>query len=1225
MKPTVRCPRRNLPTISLCLGLFVVVALSTSGPSSAQRESNKDAAPDTHGRGEAPGIPGPGALAGGQLIKPGPSMVLDSNPMRHDPPTHFGADPSQLSAAACGPQPDSFYLSFPLPNRTAYTAVINSVFDHVSPAYNNDGRITTFTGEEGKSEYQPVSADCYGVKNNLCGMRNLGRVSFLVNGNYGGSLLYYDGHDGYDFKTTDQGNGGNIDVLAAADGDLRCFSDGVNTLDIDHRNGYRTRYLHMSARLCPPPNQASIPVTRGQRVGTADGVGAAGRVHLHFSVFFNGSLVDPYGWQGQYPDPRLPVRSTNVWKPKAYAACSVRWHPDGTLISDGRTVWLVQGGKKRGITGTDVFYAYGFDFANVINVSQEELNALSDGPNLGMPPANRLRNDNGTFYEIVDLGNNNLVRRGVTSAEVFQGQGFQWCECRLSAAGIPNDQLVGNYGSIFRDGTLLREPNGTISIISNGKRMSFATAGAFTSLGYRFADTVPVSSGDPNAAACKNNLVCRNFYSLPSGPTITEQSITQSSGRIQSGGNDIWRPTLRALIDNYLFGSSVSGASASAKGAGMVSSADTLTLSGAATDDGTGDNGISSVTINGVRATADTANGTGTANWSQTFSLAPGDNTFTVVATDNSPNRNVSMQVVTINYQPPASDTTGPSVSVSSHREGQRVSSNVVRIFGTATDAGNGDDGVSSVTVNGVRASQDATNSWGVAHWSQLLTLQPGPNVINIRARDASPNQNPTFQSFTLTVATGLGAAVRAARPPRNDFDGDGRADIAVWRPLVGVWYITNSSGVTARTTKWGGTGEVPTPADYDGDGKADTATWTPATGVWLISSSLDGTFRTPGWGTTGDIPVPADYDGDGRADIAVWRPDSGAWFIINSRDGSVTAKGWGSGELGDIPVPADYDGDRRTDLAVWRPSAGAWFIISSRDGSVTARGWGSGDLGDIPVPADYDGDGRADLAVWRPDSGAWFVINSAGGAVTARGWGTQDDVPVPADYDGDGRTDLAVWRPSAGAWFVINSLNNSVTAKGWGSGDLGDVPVSVSLNIADSWPAAALSFVESDPGIPGDAITINAGAGEVDSALELSSLIPFSNFTDGFTLSVYTSPDDLPFNSLSFNIITLRPDGPCQESFGTGGGISSGPLRFNEVVGYSVNIPQSQLDSIVQSQARSKPECGFTARDFYIARIFLNSNQANNFGIIKMLDAAAIGRGQNNVWGVRVPTRGGL
>src|SRR5207247_1410173 len=82
----------------------------------------------------------------------------------------------------------------------------------------------------------------------------------------------------------------------------------------------------------------SSPVKRGDVIGTAGAKGAKGQVHLHLSVYYNGNLVDPYGWQGQYQDP-LPIAnsnlwsaSKNLWKPKAYADCDVRWHPAGPLI-----------------------------------------------------------------------------------------------------------------------------------------------------------------------------------------------------------------------------------------------------------------------------------------------------------------------------------------------------------------------------------------------------------------------------------------------------------------------------------------------------------------------------------------------------------------------------------------------------------------------------------------------------------------------------------------------------------------------------------------------------------------------------------------------------------------------------------------------------------------------------------------------------------------------------
>jgi hypothetical protein len=266
------------------------------------------------------------------------------------------------------------------------------------------------------------------------------------------------------------------------------------------------------------------------------------------------------------------------------------------------------------------------------------------------------------------------------------------------------------------------------------------------------------------------------------------------------------------------------------------------------------------------------------------------------------------------------------------------------------------------------------------------------------------------------------------------DFDNDSKADVSVWRPSSGVWFIINSSNGSTTNTIWGTNGDMTVAADYDNDGKADIAVWRPSTGVWYIINSSNGSVTTVNWGASGDVPVPADYDGDGKADIAIWRPSEGRWYIINSSNGSVTIVNWGTG--GDIPVPADYDNDGKADIAVWRPSTGTWYIINSSNGSVTTLGWGVS--GDKPVAADYDNDGKADIAVWRPSTGNWLIINSSNGSVTTVGWGVSSDIAAPADYDGDGKADIAVWRPSEGRWYIINSSNGSVTTVNWGaSGDI--------------------------------------------------------------------------------------------------------------------------------------------------------------------------------------------
>jgi hypothetical protein len=91
---------------------------------------------------------------------------------------------------------------------------------------------------------------------------------------------------------------------------------------------------------------------------------------------------------------------------------------------------------------------------------------------------------------------------------------------------------------------------------------------------------------------------------------------------------------------------------------------------------------------------------------------------------------------------------------------------------------------------------------------------------------------------------------------------------------------------------------------DYSGDGKADIAFFRPSTGEWFILRSEDGSFFSVPFGTAGDIPAPGDYDGDGRFDTTVFRPSSATWFVNRSSAGVLIA-GFGLGS--DLPVPSAF------------------------------------------------------------------------------------------------------------------------------------------------------------------------------------------------------------------------------------------------------------------------------------------------------------------------------
>jgi hypothetical protein len=178
------------------------------------------------------------------------------------------------------------------------------------------------------------------------------------------------------------------------------------------------------------------------------------------------------------------------------------------------------------------------------------------------------------------------------------------------------------------------------------------------------------------------------------------------------------------------------------------------------------------------------------------------------------------------------------------------------------------------------------------------------------------------------------------------DFDGDGKADPTLW--TAGLWQIALSSG-TEYAQQWGMAGDKPVPADFDGDGRAELAVFRPSEGKWYIANFWTGAITIVNWGVTGDIPVVGDYNGDGRADYAVYRPSNNNWYRMHSSDHSINVQTWGA--AGDVVTPGDYDGDGRMDIAVFRPSEGEWYVLTAAHTIITAT---FGQSGDVPTPSAF-------------------------------------------------------------------------------------------------------------------------------------------------------------------------------------------------------------------------------------------------------------------------------
>jgi hypothetical protein len=285
-----------------------------------------------------------------------------------------------------------------------------------------------------------------------------------------------------------------------------------------------------------------------------------------------------------------------------------------------------------------------------------------------------------------------------------------------------------------------------------------------------------------------------------------------------------------------------------------------------------------------------------------------------------------------------------------------------------------------------------------------------------------------------------------------GDFEGDGAADLAVFRPTEQNWYLQLSSTNQTQTINFGRANDRLVVGDYDSDRKADITNFQtdnpafPGQGVWQIRKSADNSVRTELWGLPGDIPLAVNIDNNNTSDLGVFRESNGHWYIRKMGDiikPLVNPENWQDyviikwGTAGDKPLVADFNNDRIDELIVFRPSEGNWYIYDTVNNSYKIIHWGIN--GDIPMAKDFDGDSRADLAVFRPSEGRWYIQNSLDNSITIKQFGLNGDIPVPADFDKDSVADIAVFRPSEGRWYGIGSSNNAFFVNQFGLN--GDIP----------------------------------------------------------------------------------------------------------------------------------------------------------------------------------------
>ena len=130
---------------------------------------------------------------------------------------------------------------------------------------------------------------------------------------------------------------------------------------------------------------------------------------------------------------------------------------------------------------------------------------------------------------------------------------------------------------------------------------------------------------------------------------------------------------------------------------------------------------------------------------------------------------------------------------------------------------------------------------------------------------------------------------------------------------------------------------------DFDGDDKAEITVYRPSTGQWFVRYSSQnygtGSFGLYQWGLSTDRPMSADFDGDGKMDLVAYRPLDRRMvhplLVAGLQHERPTA--CSSGAPPATRRSRRFRRRRQERSRVYRPSTGEWFIRYSSQNYSTA------------------------------------------------------------------------------------------------------------------------------------------------------------------------------------------------------------------------------------------------------------------------------------------------
>ena len=192
-------------------------------------------------------------------------------------------------------------------------------------------------------------------------------------------------------------------------------------------------------------------------------------------------------------------RSTNNEQGRVLGETASNAHPDGALILNNGTIYLVVGGTRRGFRTPEEFFSYGYKFSQAVPANQADM-GLPEG-NILKAMAGSLVLDSADDITVYTIGQNG-IKIGFTSESVFKNLGYNFGNLlKINLSDYSAGPVIDSAVESHPEGTLILDNTGTVWWIIGGKRMGFESEQVFHTYGFTFGRVVAANQADINLPA----------------------------------------------------------------------------------------------------------------------------------------------------------------------------------------------------------------------------------------------------------------------------------------------------------------------------------------------------------------------------------------------------------------------------------------------------------------------------------------------------------------------------------------------------------------------------------------------------------------------------------------------------------------------------------------------------------------------------------------------------